>query len=149
MLNPFPLSCFFKRETIKLAFHTYMFSTSILHSMLSFSLKDSLNTVALPAQKRHREDLSCLRLGISGPYSWLFFLLVRCWIFFSFPLMKLILTGHCSLGANSLLDFPLSVKLAHNHKQSGLRGSISIVKSWRIALLGQKWDDITLIDFLL
>lgn len=61
--------------------------------------------------------------------------------------MKLILTGHYSLVANSLLDFPFPVKLAHNHKQNDVRGSISTVKSWRIALLGQKWDDITLMDF--
>lgn len=66
-------------------------------------------------------------------------------LFFSF--MNLILTGHCSLVANSPPDFPLPVKLAHNHQQNDVRGSISSVKSWRIALLGQKWDDITLMDF--
>lgn len=60
-----------------------------------------------------------------------------------FLCMKLILTGHCSLVANSPPDFPLPVKPAHGHKQNDRRESISTVKSWRIALLGQKWDDIT------
>lgn len=113
------------------------FSASPPHSVVfySFPLKDSLNTVSLPAQKCHEEDLRSLRLGFTGLCPWFF------------PLIKLILTGHCSLVANSLPDFPLPVKLAHNHKWDDVRVSISTVKSWRIALLGQKWDDITLMDF--
>ncbi|RMC02329.1 hypothetical protein DUI87_21497 [Hirundo rustica rustica] len=39
----------------------------------------------------------------------------------AFSTLQLILTGHCSLVANSLPDFPLPVKLAHNHKQNDER----------------------------
>lgn len=51
------------------------------------------------------------------------FVLVLCFDFFL--LTKLILTGHCSLVANSLPGFPLPVNLARHHKQDGERGSIS------------------------
>lgn len=63
------------------------------------------------------------------------FVLVVCFGFFL--LMKLILTGHCSLVANSLPDFPLPVKLAHNHKQNGERGSISTVRAAELHCWGR------------
>lgn len=60
-----------------------------------------------------------------------------------FPTMKVILMGHCLLFAKSPLSFPLPVKPAHSHKHDDMRGSLSTAKSCRMALLGQKWDDIT------
>lgn len=51
--------------------------------------------------------------------------------------MKVILTGHCSLVANSLPDFPLPVKLAHEHEQNAERGSMSAVRAAELHCWGR------------
>lgn len=92
--------------------------------------------VSLPTQKCHHKDLSSLGLVLKDHIPGDFLVCFGVSFCF-FLLVKLILTGHCSLVANSLPDFPLPVKLAHNHKQNDERGSISTVRAGELHCWGR------------